>query len=176
MLRSAFSVLTLLTLGACGPADLGEGSQGSELVGNVGAAVESCRAFDGYTAALGALAVDCLGTIGPDSFYVDKNGHLRRNFDRCSVARDKNVLPDIDDLLGIQILQKEQPGGVECIAGRWQAWQKSFLASGIKVCPVWTKTGTINGPTPRLIDAYAKRLPELPANTGGLEPPVIKAN
>jgi len=173
MLRSSLSVLTLLTLAACGSPDPGE-AQESELVGTASDAIESCAAFDGYTAALGTRAVDCLGTLGPNSFLVDKNNNLRRNFDKCPV--DQKALRDIDDLLGVQILMKEQPGGQECIAGRWQEWQKRTLASGVTTCPVWTKTGTINAPTPRLVDAYARTLPKLPVKAGEPEPRDLKVN
>ena len=203
MLRSSLSILTLLALVACGPADIGERSQESEQAATTSNAIEGCSAFDAYTAALGTLAVDCLGTIGPDSFYIDDKGYLRRNFERCvepsqptnsklvrpiairtpivldpkaPPVAEKNLLRDIDDLLGVQILTKEQQGARECFAGGWAAWLKEFKAANVQVCPVWTKTGTINAPTARIIDAYAKLLPKLPAKEDGTEPPDPKVN
>lgn len=174
MVRSSLSVLALLTLVACGPADLGEASQDAELVGTTSAGLESCRNFDTYTAALGTRVVDCLGTMPPNAFTLDKNGYLRRTFEKC--LKDDKALQDIDDLLGVQLLEKEQPGGVQCIAGRWAEWQKLAAASNLKVCPTFTKTGVINAPTPKLIEAYAKTLPTLPAKEDGTEPADLKVN
>jgi hypothetical protein len=173
MQRTSLSVLVLSTLAACGPTPTGESTQ-AEAVDSSAAAIVDCRVFDGYTAALGTRAVDCLGTVGPDSFFVDKNGNLRRNFDKCPV--DERALTDIDDLLGIQVREKEQEGGKQCIAGRWLAWQREFVASGTKICPTWKKTGVVGTPTARGIDLYSRTLPQLPAKEGVREPAYPKVN
>ena len=55
-----------------------------------------CSAFDTYTAALATFTVDCIGTIGPDSFFVDGDGFLARRFSACT--NDRTKLQSIDSI------------------------------------------------------------------------------
>jgi len=139
--RVHFAVL-LTAVAACSgapeapgaPAGVGAGSQALD-----------CKAFDSYTATLASYTVDCLGTIGPESFKVDEAGHLRRAFGQCT--QDDSKRQSIDDILGLQYREKLFPHATECIAGRWAEWKRSFERSGVVECPRWRHDGVVNAPT-----------------------------
>jgi len=95
-----------------------------------------CTAFNSYTASLASYTIDCLGTIGPRSFAVDKVGYLRRNFETCV---QKDTRQSVDDLLGIQHRERLFPNAKECIAGRWAEWKTEFEQRSVQACPLWRK-------------------------------------
>jgi hypothetical protein len=93
---------------------------------------------------LTSYTIDCLGTIGPDSFTINERGYLRRGFDHCP-NQDKRQ--SIDDILGLQHREKVFPHAKECMAGRWAEWKRDFARSGVVACPRWEKRAAINAPT-----------------------------
>ncbi len=140
---------------------------------NIRIDVSDCSAYDEFTAALATYAVDCLGTIGPDSFILDAAGFLRRNFDRCPLG-DDTKLQSVNDLLGLQYRKNILPIGKQCIQGRWSMWKRSFDQSGIKVCPTWKKISEINTPNSDTISKLSTLLPRLPARDTGDRVPVVQ--
>jgi len=124
---------------------------------NIRIDVSDCSAYDQFTAALGTFTVDCLGTIGPDSYILDAAGYLRRNFDKCPL--DDSKLQSINDLLGLQYRKQLLPIGKQCIEGRWTQWKRGFEKSGITQCPLWKKLRPITPPTQ---DMISKAIPQLP--------------
>lgn len=150
---------------------------------NVRISVSDCSSFDSFTSSLATYTVDCLGTIGPDSYYVDADGYLQRNFKECQ--NDPSLLRSIDNFLGLQYKRDGLPDevnahlayGKDCIAGRWSAWQEKLAQDAAVVeCPIWKKEGEIGTPTIEDYDRYAGLLPKLPAaETGGDRPPVVQA-
>lgn len=110
---------------------------------------ELCQEYDSLTAAIAAWTIECRDTIGPDSFRVDADGYLQRNFDECT-SSSVDKLVDIDNLLSVQ---QREPRAQSCMADRWQIWEEGFRASGIQTCPRWEKLETINAPTARTVAA-----------------------
>jgi hypothetical protein len=139
--RVHFAIL-LTAVAACSGAP--EATSPSDQIGATSQSLD-CKAFDGYTAALASYTVDCLGTIGPQSFKVDEAGHLRRAFGRCT--QDDSKRQSIDDILGLQYREGLFPHATECIAGRWAEWKSSFDRSDVVECPRWRKDGVVNAPT-----------------------------
>ena len=120
-----------------------------------------CSAFDTYTAALATFTVDCIGTIGPDSFFVDGDGFLARRFSACT--NDRTKLQSIDSILSLQRRGERLPFAAECIAGRWAEWRMQFDRLGITQCPSWQKQASIGTPTAQRIDSLAVEFTRLPA-------------
>jgi hypothetical protein len=140
---------------------------------NVRISVSDCSSFDSFTSALGTYTVDCVGTIGPDAYYVDQEGYLQRNFKEC--ANDPALLRSIDNFLGLQYKREGLPDEVnahlayakDCIASRWSAWREKFDEEAAVVeCPMWKKEGEIGTPNVEDYDRYARLLPQLPAVEG----------
>jgi hypothetical protein len=150
---------------------------------NVRISVSDCSSFDSYTAQLATLVVDCLGTIGPDSFYLDQDGYLQRNFKEC--PNDQTRLRSIDNILGLQYKRDGLPDevnaqlayGKDCIADRWAAWREKFDEEAqVVTCPNWKKESEIGTPTAADYDRYARLLPQqfpIP-ETGQDRPPVVQ--
>jgi hypothetical protein len=144
--------------------------------------VDACGNYDAITAAIGSRTIDCLGTIGADSYGIDGKGRLVPRFKECKQGdgqtSPKAVYEDILALLSIQErppvkeitkdgkpVDKAQstepdPLALRCIAGRWEAWNKQFAATEIKNCPVWKKIQTLNPPTPENVKGIGGRLPD----------------
>jgi hypothetical protein len=127
--------------------------------------VRDCNSYNFYSATIATLTVDCLGRIDQDSYVLDVEGFLRRNFQACPL--DDSKLRSIDDFLGLQYRRtipgqnvNPLPFGKECIAGRWARWRDEFESRGIAFCPNWAKRGETNTPTDALIDAAIKQLPQ----------------
>lgn len=131
-----------------------------------------CANYDAITAALGSRTIDCLGTIGPESYGVDSAGNLVPRFDRCTEQTEsaKEAYDDIVALLSLQQRKSISAEARRCIAGRWESWRQAFAGSGIKSCPVFRKVETINTPTEEGIKRYAATLPKLPARETGKDP------
>jgi hypothetical protein len=134
-----------------------------EPVGTSGLALD-CSSFDSYRAALASYTVDCLGTIGPQSYSIDRQGRLQRGFDHC--IQDEGKRQSIDDLLGLQYREALFPHATECIAGRWAEWRAKFDQSGILECPQWRKDEVINAPNRENIEHIARRLPKISLQDG----------
>jgi len=150
---------------------------------NVRISVSDCSSFNSFTSALATYTVDCLGTIGPDTYYIDQDGYLQRNFKEC--ASDPSLLRSIDNFLGLQYKRDGLPDeanaqlayGRDCIAGRWSAWKEKFdQEAAVVECPMWKKESEIGTPTPEDYDRYARLLPQLPvAEAGRTLPAVLQA-
>ncbi len=115
-----------------------------------------CRSFEGYSASLATLTVDCLGTIRPDSYAVSASGVLERNFSSC--ALDATTLSSIDSILSLQHREARLPHVKECLAGHYADFVRGFASTGVTACPEWRKERTVNPITESVIDAVAPRL------------------
>jgi hypothetical protein len=150
---------------------------------NIHIGVNDCSSYDQFTAALGVATVDCLGTIGPDSYVADSDGSLHPNFNSCPLEqknptciRDPKALRErgiplctydtIKDLLSVQNRQRQLPLGKQCVAGRYLQWRDSFLKSGITSCPNWVDKQVFNAPSresiAKQIAPAIQRLPRTP--------------
>jgi len=132
---------------------------------NVRIGVQDCSSFNAYMAALAANTVDCLGTITPDSFSVNADGILRRNFTSCPL--DPTRLRPIDSLLSLQFRTARLPFAKECMADQYAKFQADFAQSGVVQCPVWKKDRIVNPITAQVIDGVVPLLPVLPAEDNG---------
>jgi hypothetical protein len=132
---------------------------------NVRIGVQDCTSFNTYESALATDTVDCLGTIGPDSFTVNADGILQRNFSTCPL--DPTRLRPIDSLLSLQLRTGRLPFAKECMAGRYTKFQASFAQSGVTQCPVWKKNRIVNPINSDVIDRVIPLLPKLPAEDNG---------
>jgi len=143
-----------------GDVTLGNGSA------NIRIGVQDCSAYDSITAALGELTADCLGTVDPRAYKITRDGLLTPAFDSCPV--DKSRLLPILQLLSLQRRVARLPFAQQCVAGRFETFQRKFAESGISTCPRWSNKVVINPITTRTIDAVLKSgLPELPAADTG---------
>jgi len=154
-------------LGCSGPAELESAEQSLgqaerarmavEGLENVTARGVDCHALDQYTASLGTLTVDCLGTIAPDSYRVSTDGALARNFASC--PRDATRLQAIDQLLNLQQRDRQLPQVKACFAGRYADFLRDFADTGIAECPAWSDKETLNPITTAVIDEVTKLQP-----------------
>lgn len=115
-----------------------------------------CQAYNQYTAALATFTVDCLGTIGPDTYGVGSSGNLERKFEACT--RDSSKLSAIDGLLSLQQRAGELPLIRECVAGHYADYLRSFADSGVQECPTWHEKRPVNPITAQVIQAVAPKL------------------
>lgn len=134
-----------------GDVTLGDGSV------DIRIGVQDCSAYDTYTAALGELTVQCLGTLDPNSYALSKDGYLTPTFDKCTV-NDK--LRSIKQLLSLQYRTARLPFAKQCLAGRYDAFLQDFSTSGVDFCPAWKLERVVNPITP---DVMSKVIPSLPA-------------
>ncbi|MDF3066850.1 MAG: hypothetical protein K0R38_2451 [Polyangiaceae bacterium] len=132
---------------------------------NIRIGVQDCTAYDSYTAALGELTAQCLGTVDPKAYSVNKDGVLTPNFDSCPL--DKSKLTKIRQLLSIQQRTARVPFAKQCIAGRFEVAQKALASTDIAVCPTWKKERVVNPITLETIVRVESLLPELPAADTG---------
>src|SRR5258705_7788890 len=146
-MMKALTLLGILGIAAC------SGAPASNEDVRTNSQALDCSSFDAYSAALASHTVDCLGTVGPTSYFVDGQGRLARAFDRCD--RDAGKLQSIDDILGLQHREQLVPHATECLAGRWASWKRQFDASGVVACPRWRKDEVIAAPTSARIDGLA---------------------
>ncbi len=128
--------------------------------------VKDCSAYDTYTSSLGALVVDCLGTVDPQAFEVSKDGYLAPTFSACSNG-DKELYSSIKRLLSVQYRSARLPFAKQCLGGRYAAWQQSFAEQGIKSCPAWRKQGVVNEINFDTVAKVEGGLPKLPAEDDG---------
>ena len=100
-------------------------------------------------AALGTATLDCLGTVGPNSFETS-TGYLKRTFMSCPV--DGEALARIDALLGVQ---HSDQGYLDDLAGyyvsTWNTFIRRFPHGRIRACPSWTLLNVIDAPTPESV-------------------------
>ncbi|HEX3854442.1 MAG TPA: hypothetical protein VHW01_25945 [Polyangiaceae bacterium] len=136
---------------------------------NVRIGVQDCTSFNAYESALATDTVDCLGTITPDSFTVNADGILERNFKTCPL--DPTRLRPIDSLLSLQFRTARLPFAKECMADRYSKFQASFAQSGVTQCPIWKKSSIVNPITAAVIDRVIPLLPKLPAEDNGAVDP-----
>jgi hypothetical protein len=133
---------------------------------NVRIGVQDCTAYDSYTAQLGALTADCLGTLDPRAYGVSKDGFLTPNFDVCRDGT-KDKLVKIRQLLSLQQRTARLPFAKQCMAGRFEVAQAKFANSGVTSCPEWKKIRDVNPITVDTIVKVEAGLPELPAADTG---------
>jgi hypothetical protein len=136
--------------------------------------VRDCSSFDVYESALATHTVDCLGMIGPESFSVNADGFLRRNFDSCPL--DPSRLRPIDSLLSLQYRSARLPLAKECMAGRYTAFLTSFAQSGVTQCPLWKKDHVINPITAQVVDEVIPQLSKLATDDNGPVDPRSQTN
>jgi hypothetical protein len=134
---------------------------------NVRIGVQDCTSFNAYESALATDTVDCLGTITPDSFTVNTDGILKRNFDSCPL--DPTRLRPIDSLLSLQFRTARLPFAKECMADQYANFQATFANSGVTQCPVWKKARTVNPINIEVVDQVIPLLPQLPAEDNGAQ-------
>ena len=142
---------------------------------NVRISVSDCSGYDNYTATIAGLTLNCTGHIDQNSYVLDDDGYLTRNFGEC--VQDQSLLDSIDALLGLQYPDREPlpvdtnplAYAQDCIAGRWAAWRESFDASGTTDCPTWTQAAVIQ-PSADDYQQIAASEPELPALEDGSRP------
>lgn len=132
---------------------------------NVRIGVQDCTAYDSYTAALGALTADCLGTVDPHAYSVNKDGFLTPKFDSC--PNDKSKLSKIRQLLSLQQRSARLPFAKQCLAGRFEVAQQALAKTDIAVCPSWKKQRVVNPITEDTLVKVEAGLPELPAADTG---------
>ncbi len=152
---------------------------------NVRISVSDCAGYNGYTATLAGLTLDCLNTLDQNSYLVDDNGFLARNFTECVGNQlTYNPIDEIDALLGLQFTDNRDPISFladnpltyaqTCLAGQWAQWREDFDSSGTTVCPVWTKQGE-NAPSAAVLEKLARSEPQLPFTDNGTTPSVLAA-
>lgn len=134
---------------------------------NIRIGVQDCSAYDSYTASLGALTADCLGTVDPRAYQVSKDGLLQPTFDNCPIDKTQTLMRKIRQLLSIQQRTARLPFAKQCLAGRFEAYQSKFANSGVTVCPTWQKSRVVNPITLKTVLETEKGLPELPAQDNG---------
>jgi hypothetical protein len=122
-----------------------------------------CSSFRSYTAALATHTVDCLGTIRPDSFSVNAENVLERNFTSCPL--DAAQLSSIDSLLLLQRREARLPHVKECMAGAYADYVRAFGDTGVSECPAWHKLQTVNEITPSAVERLLPSLAQLQAAT-----------
>jgi hypothetical protein len=135
--------------------------------------VKDCSAYDSYTASLGALAVDCLGTADPRAFEVSKDGYLVPTFDSC-IDGNKERMSSIKQLLSVQYRSARLPFAKQCLGGRYSAYLQQFQKTGITSCPTWKKSRVVNPITEGVIIKVESGLPKLPAEDNGRPLPVME--
>jgi len=130
-----------------------------------------CKPYDGYTAAIAEATIDCIGTIGPDSFLVNALGLLVRRFSVCTLPGPVDSLLRVDRLLSLQLRPDLALANV-CIAQAWTNWMVTVVVpQNISVCPVWTKLSASGSPTPANVAQITQTLPTLPdSNPNALVP------
>jgi hypothetical protein len=146
-----------------------------------------CERYEPYSTALAEYTLDCIGTIGPESYMVDAQGRLVPRFRACtprlSTSNDtRNPLQDIKSILSLQLPEPERlmlinddgtpvviGKGItpspfhQCLSSAWQAGVVAWRNAGAPTCPNWTKVG--DDPTSNIPDAlglaeYTKALPQ----------------
>jgi hypothetical protein len=136
--------------------------------------VADCSAYDTYTASLGALTADCLGTVDPRSYKVNADGFLTPTFDFCpNDPTQGQLLREIRQLLSLQYRSARLPFGKQCLAGRYDAYLQKFASTGTQVCPIWKKERVVNPITAAVVARAIKLLPPLGKDDGTI-PPVLE--
>jgi hypothetical protein len=166
-------IMITIVLGAAacgGPVDRAP----AESLASVTQAVEGCRSYDGYTAALAEATIDCLGAISPNDYSVDANGGLLvPTFESCP-NEERNPPPQepprepamvrIKRLLSLQLghIDSEQRSSAPlarlCIRDAYLSAQKTLIGSGNTVCPAWHKVFDLGNPR-RTAKRMAQQLP-----------------
>jgi hypothetical protein len=96
-------------------------------------------------AALGTATIECLGTVGPDSFDTS-SGVLVRTFSSCPANRE--ALARVDALLGVQhSVQGQIDDLADHFVRTWDAFVRSFPHGRVPSCPSWTLVNVIDAPT-----------------------------
>jgi hypothetical protein len=140
----------------------GDVSFGSGSV-NVHIGVQDCSLYDSYTASLGTLTANCLGTIDPRAYEIDADGFLVPRFSEC-VDGDPAKLRSIRQVLSLQHRSARLPFAKACLAGRYATSLAKFQETGTEVCPKWDFVRTENPITAEVIAKIEGQLPRLPSS------------
>ncbi len=160
-LRIAAWILVLTIVGTTGCGG-GAADRDSTDTATVSQGLLGCKAYDGYTAAIAEATIDCIGTIGPNTFLVNALGLLVRDFSVCTLPGSVDSLLRVDRLLSLQ-LRPELALATVCIAQAWTTWMVTVVVpQRISVCPVWTKLSASGSPTPQNVAQNIQTLPPLP--------------
>jgi hypothetical protein len=125
---------------------------------------------DSLLAALGALTIECLGTVGPSN-YSTESGILTRTFDGCR-GGDAQVLAHIDALLAVQTAPQGRADRLTAhYTSRWNAFVASFPFDQISECPTWRLLNVLDAPTSTRVQQLADR-----RRTEVGSPPIGKEN
>lgn len=121
----------------------------------VTAARDACADYVSLTASLGEATVNCTGTIGPDSFFVNDKGLLQNRFERCTAGLDVDRLANFDAvqrLLRFQSFGEALPKLRECLTDRHKRWSEIFARTQLKTCPIWTPKVVVGDPARQGVD------------------------
>ena len=125
---------------------------------------------DSLLAALGALTIECLGTVGPSN-YSTESGVLTRTFDGCR-GGDAQVLMHIDALLAVQTAPQGRADRLAAhYTSRWNAFVASFPFDRISECPTWRLLNVLDAPTSKRVQQLTDR-----RRTDVGSPPIGKEN
>jgi hypothetical protein len=145
LLLAAFAAATLV---GCGM-ETGDGSE-PETIEPGTSQTQSLDKFDSrdaLLAALGSATLDCLGTVNPATYLVNKSGVLIKNFKSCPMDKSGASLKQIDAILGVaNSAQGKKDKLNEHYAATWKSYQDNF-PENINVCPKWKRTTVIHPPT-----------------------------
>jgi hypothetical protein len=150
---------TLATVGCAGSAWSDEDA--NHAVSPISQALQGCTGYDSYTAAIAEATIDCMGTIGPQSFEVGASGSLQRTFQACTQGGDAELLR-IDRLLSLLDRTTDLPLAGQCITQAWAIWKQSADNANLSICPVWTKLASLGTPTIVNVTLNAATLAPLP--------------
>jgi len=135
--------------------DLNPGATGTAVISME---VDDCGLYVSKISALASFTVDCLGRLDATQ-YSQSAGSLVRNFTSCTTG-NPTALASIDGILSLQHdrpdLKAKYPKAArdidinrsyssKCIAGAYETWRASFVASGVNVCPNW-QVSTVQNP------------------------------
>jgi hypothetical protein len=138
-------------------------SEAADSVASITESLTDCTAYNGYTAAIAEATIDCIGAVGPSSFFINKETRLlERRFEKCTVQSEVDNLLRIDRLLTLQNREKDLPSVIACIPLAYQAWQRIAIGSNLSVCPDWHKLAASGIPSHENVQNNAQGLPKLP--------------
>ena len=100
----------------------------------------ACAAYGGFTVLLAKATISCTGTIGPESFTVDKARRLQAKFSQCTVGTPAEREANWKQLSTLLVMQtrEAQPGLQACLVDRYERWSDLFRRTKLQTCPNWT--------------------------------------
>lgn len=131
---------------------------------NIHIGVQDCSSYDAYSAALAELTVQCLGTLDPSSYGVNKEGLLAPRFEKCTLPDPKGQdrLRSIKQILSLQKRTKTLPFAKSCMADRFAVATQKLAQAGISSCPAWKLDRVVNPINSDVIGNVTGKLPKIP--------------